>query len=108
FRLKFFSKHFGESSAVAINAEATLRRLHQKYAIDHPENDKSKATQRTNNSQTPVTSSPRPFIFTEDSEDEANNKESEDIQIRNYLSKVDKMRVDEYDVQDPVAGLKWW
>lgn len=108
FRLKFFAKHFGESSAVTINAEATLRRIHREYEMDNPATDESRPKQRTNNSQTPVTSSPRPFIFCEDSDVEAETEEPEDVQIKNYLNKVDRMKTDEYDIQDPTAGLEWW
>ncbi|KAH9807022.1 hypothetical protein DFH28DRAFT_939761 [Melampsora americana] len=107
FRLKFFIKWFGEFSAVAMNAEATLRRLYTQYELDNPTGDIPKPTS-SHNSKAPMTSSPKAQIFCEDSEDEADLQQPEDNHIKNYLQRVHRMKAEDYNVEDPASGLLWW
>lgn len=108
FRLKFFIKWFGETSAVTMQAEATFRRLYREYESSSPATKSTSQTEASKGSRGPSTSSPKPVIFDSDSEQESEVDEQDDLPLKNYLRGCDKMKTDKYDVQDPHSSLQWW
>lgn len=107
FRLKFFKKWFGTTSAITIKAESNLRSLYCNYEADAP--SKAPIPVRTSKDRGDnVTSSPKAAIFAADSDEDSDSEDILDTQIDDYLRMGHKMNPSEYNVADPHAALEWW
>jgi hypothetical protein len=102
-------KYFGDTSSVTMKAESTFRRLHREYEQQATTTKPTTSqTERGRHSKQPETSSPKPEIYESDSEEESEVDETDELPLKNYLRGSDKMKSEDYDIQDPESSLLWW
>lgn len=98
FRVKFFCRQFGETSAEAITAEAMLNSTFKRYQASLP------APTITTTQSKSTKGIDKIYNVYSDDEDVGNVEE----ELESYLRGSDRMKASDYDMDDPSSALVWW